>query len=464
MTKKVWSLLAGALSVLLLSSSLQAYPLLYIPPSSDNTVIIIIRNIRGFDDFNTLSVPQFFMNITMNDVPYVSPVWNKTRYLYDLNWSATLPIADEIETVNITMQLGDLQDNEIIICDISGKTSSPLDNYTVNIVYNVSTGQWTGDDEWGDPSGYGRLNGCDDGSIYQQDRDCELWFDITQTESIMNNATDDPNHDGIPVWWDYHWGYDPFAYDNHSKRDPDNDGLNNYEEYLTSQWGSDPFRQDLFLEIDYMAASPTGEQIILSDGAKELLRDAYDRRNIVYHLDDRCMGGGGEMIPFDSLTFRSEIHAMYQTHFLHNDPGNWRRSVFHYGLIVYNHVLIKGYTFSGDKTLFFAPGVNSFQISSKRMEEHTKNPSLNRDVIYASAIMHETGHSLGIFNVNAPGCDNYFSKYPWQINWWRFSNYYSVMNYRYIFTMVDYSDGSHGRFDHDDWGSLDLAYFQKTID
>ena len=464
MTKKVWSLLAGAISVLLLSSSLQAYPLVNHLSYSDNTVTVTIQSIRGFDDFNAVPTPQFFMIITMNDVLFLSPVWNKTRYLYDLNWSATLLFADDTKTVNITMQLWDHQENEDMLCDISGKTSSSLDNYTVNIIYNVSTGQWTGDDEWKDPSGYGRLNGCDDGSIYTQQRDCEIWFDITQTESIMNNPTDDPNNDGIPVWWDYHWGYDPFAYDNHWKLDPDNDGLDNKEEYRTSQWGSDPFRQDLFLEIDYMAPSPGGEQIILSDGAKELLRDAYDRRNIVYHLDDGCMGGGGEIIPFDALTFRPEVHEMYQDYFLHNDQTNWRRGVFHYGIIIYNHVLIKGYTFSGEKIWFFAPGVNSFQISSKRMEEHTKNPSLNRDVIYASAIMHETGHSLGIFNVNTPGCDNYFSKYPWQINWWRFSNYYSVMNYRYIFTMVDYSDGSHGRGDHDDWGSIDLTYFQRILD
>lgn len=34
------------------------------------------------------------------------------------------------------------------------------------------------------------------------------------------------------------------------------------------------------------------------------------------------------------------------------------------------------------------------------------------------------------------------------------------MNYRYIYTdLMDYSDGSHGRNDFDDWGTLDLTSF-----
>lgn len=33
------------------------------------------------------------------------------------------------------------------------------------------------------------------------------------------------------------------------------------------------------------------------------------------------------------------------------------------------------------------------------------------------------------------------------------------MNYRYVFKLVDYSDGSHGENDFDDWGHLDLTQF-----
>ena len=90
-------------------------------------------------------------------------------------------------------------------------------------------------------------------------------------------------------WYDdeyYHfWEYDPFVYEDHENFDPDDDGLDNVEEYLTSQWGSDPFRKDIFVELDEMETSPDGQQCILPEGSKELLRTAYDRQNIVYHLD-----------------------------------------------------------------------------------------------------------------------------------------------------------------------------------
>jgi len=35
------------------------------------------------------------------------------------------------------------------------------------------------------------------------------------------------------------------------------------------------------------------------------------------------------------------------------------------------------------------------------------------------------------------------------------------MNYRYNFKIVDYSDGTHGFMDRDEWGSLDLQRFER---
>jgi hypothetical protein len=35
------------------------------------------------------------------------------------------------------------------------------------------------------------------------------------------------------------------------------------------------------------------------------------------------------------------------------------------------------------------------------------------------------------------------------------------MNYQYVYSMLDYSDGSHGLFDHDDWLNLDFSFFEK---
>ena len=80
---------------------------------------------------------------------------------------------------------------------------------------------YMGDDYLGDPSGYGRLSGIDDNSIYEQDRDCELWFTISQndfdgdgfpywlevnmynTSPLINNRGEDADGDGIPIEWEY---------------------------------------------------------------------------------------------------------------------------------------------------------------------------------------------------------------------------------------------------------------------
>lgn len=79
--------------------------------------------------------------------------------------------------------------------------------------------------------------------------------------------------------------------------------------------------------------------------------------------------------------------------------------------------------------------------------------------------MHELGHSLGIEPWTTEGCDNFsFSgslknRQSYDEVW---GNYYSVMNYYHITdkSLVDYSDGSHGENDFDDWSHLYLPTFQ----
>jgi hypothetical protein len=103
-------------------------------------------------------------------------------------------------------------------------------------------------------------------------------------------------------------------------------------------------------------------------------------------------------------------------------------------------------------------GSNCYQISSNGLNEKAESlPWLDRDIVYASAYMHECGHTLSIEN---PGVDDYYSKFPWQTNWWKWRPYKSVMNYGYMYLMVDYSDGSRGKNDFNDWNSMDLTAFE----
>ncbi|MDH7507731.1 MAG: hypothetical protein QHH15_08125, partial [Candidatus Thermoplasmatota archaeon] len=243
------------------------------------------------------------------------------------------------------------------------------------------------------------------------------------------------------------WGYNPFKKDSHNVLDLDIDGLNNYEEFLTSQWGSDPFRQDIFIELDYMEESPDGIKSNLPERAKELLNTAFDRYNKVLHIDDGCMGGG-EIIPFDNLIDHDEIYDLYWKYFLHYNQNNWRKGVFHYSLIVYDPDS-PGFTFRP----------NAFVISSKVTEEKTiPKTEMASAIVYASCYMHETGHTLAISN---PGADNRDTYFPWQKGFWIWGNYKSCMNYRYVYRLVDYSDGSRKINDFNDWEDMDLTAFQR---
>ena len=460
-------------------------------PLVDVIVTVEIHKMRAFDKYDQQlrfreyvdrwSDPDFYLKVFINGEEFTSPTWHNTKYIYDPNWSATLDVPDDEEYVDIIIQLWDHGDEGLgtdKLCDISGDGGFTDDRYDVELVYSIKTGHWTGDDAQDEdpapnyPSGYGRLNGCDDGSIYRHDRDCELWFAISQNDSDydgipywievneygtdpeVNDTGYDNDSDGVPIEWEWKWGYDPFTWENHRELDPDSDGLNNTEEYRMAQWDSDPFRKDLFLELDQMEEGPLGEQCLLPPGSKELLYTAYNRQNVVYHLDDGSWAdSGSDMIPFDDLTDAdwnveaNELNEIYNDYFLHGDETNWRRGVFHYGVVIYQSSEVNGNAF----------GPNRFQISAKGMEEKAEIPWLDREVVYASAYMHETGHTLNFFPI--PG-HNQRSYYPWQIGWWLSRPYKSCMNYGYMYSTVDYSDGSRLIRDYDDWNRMDLTYFE----
>ncbi len=436
------------------------------------------------------SKPDFYVQITINNEKFKSQKYINKKYVYNPDFKATLDVPDDEEFVNITIQLYDWNLGLNKICDISTSYSDNIlrDSYDVELIYSIKTGHWFGDDSIAnmafatDPSGYGRLNGCDDGSIYDKERDCELWFDIYQTDydgdnipywtetnifqtdPEIDNRGEDLDNDDIPIEWEYKWGYyidshhhdDEFehgwiytdsTFNDHKNLDPDKDSLTNYEEYLTSQWGSDPFRRDVFVELDQMETGPNGEISILPEESKELITTAFNRRNMVYHIDDGNMGGG-DMIPFDNSTDDDELRGYFTDYFLHNDDNNWRRGVFHYGLVIYNSARFPGFIFNA----------NAYQISAKHMFKKARIPFLNLETVFASAYMHECGHTFGFNPIGGHDTDSY---YPWQIDWWKWRPYKSNMNYGYMYKIVDYSDGSRGRNDFDDWERIDLSWFEQ---
>ncbi|MFA5102938.1 MAG: hypothetical protein WC525_07255 [Candidatus Thermoplasmatota archaeon] len=468
-------------------------------PLVDNiTVTLTIKEIRALKTINLLSKPDFYLKVTINQEEFASDVWENQQYLTDLDWSVSSEVPKNIEFVDITIALWDKNNNLDLLCDISPDVGNLSEARTAELTYSIAAGVWWGDDELGDPSGYGRLNGCDDNSIYQHDRDCELWFDITQndfdddgfpywfetevynTSPLLDNRGEDVDHDGIPIEWEHHfgltyyeWGHnagyytvlDPFSWENHSSYDDDDDALNNIEEYKTWQWGSDPYRQDIFLEIDQMEKEPGNQEPTVPLGSYEHLRDSHAKHNIVWHIDDGRLGGG-EIVPYKADLYENDLNNFYWNYFMHQDANNWRRGVFHWGFVGYNASQTVGFTFGSRINGLFA--VDCFYLPALNLNSQVKliplfsslsrktfNSEKQRALVYAGVIMHETGHSLGI---NNPGVDCHDGKWPWQVNYWRYGPYKSVMNYRYVYTdLVDYSDGSRGKNDWDDWAIIDLT-------
>jgi hypothetical protein len=449
-------------------------------PLVDIEVTVEIISIRTLDDTIVPTNPDFFVKVLINSEEFLSPLWQDSPYLDDIHWKATANVPDDVEYVDVVIELYNKTANGENLCDIGKDKNSETEGYTAEMFYSIKTGRWNGDDSIGDLSGYGRLNGCDDGSIDGGEPDCELWFNIDQndydgdhipywtevymygTDPTVNNTGEDLDGDGIPIEWEHKWMYDPNSWDDHAQIDRDEDSLTNVEEYQVSCWGSDPYRRDIFIEMDFMAEGPLGQNSSISAHSMELLKTVFDRRNIVLHLDDGCMGGGGEIIPFDRQTYRYELKTYYNTYFLHNDSENQRVGVFRYAMIIYNFIA-SGMAYVGDNPWLYwhAQGSDTFVISAKAMHWMSIKLFNPIDLVFASAMMHETGHTFGIDLMYPVGCDLKITVRPTNPAFWIFHKYKSCMNYQYVYSMLDYSDGSHGLFDHDDWTNLDFSFFEK---
>ena len=156
-------------------------------PTVDVTVTVEIQAIRSLEKMDIknheieyidlFGKPDFYVKVFINDRVFKSPIWRNTRYVYDPEWSVSVDVPDDQELVNITIQLWDWDLGRDKLCDISENIweDSIRHCYDVDLQYSIKTGHWVGDDfsnlysSIPDLSGYGRVNGCDDGSIYQHD-------------------------------------------------------------------------------------------------------------------------------------------------------------------------------------------------------------------------------------------------------------------------------------------------------
>jgi parallel beta-helix repeat protein len=262
----------------------------------------------------------------------------------------------------------------------------------------------------------------------------------------------DTDNDGAPDWWEIKWGYNQTLWDDHQHLDPDNDSLNNIEECYMDESDSNPFHKDVFLEFDWTKSIQ--QNTTNKPQIKEITEmvDAFARQNITLHVDSGELGGGEE-IPAQTHVSYAEIINLYWDYFLHNDLNNPRQRIFHYGIICDNSEG-PGFAVIGWNHL------NAFVIGAEVLAE--KHPSSTRGWLAMVASMHEVGHTFGLIATLYKGNDNRATIYPYYKEFWIYLPYKSIMNYLYTYSFMDYSDGSHGRGDFDDWGNLDFSFFKNT--
>jgi len=353
---------------------------------------------------------------------------------------------------------------------------------SLRLVYDFRNGTWTGDDYFNDSDGYGHFDGNNYEiwfSLYQTSDDMDpipYWFEVNVlgTDPTVDDSKLDPDMDGIPTSWEWKWGYDPFTWDDHGVLDPDCDGLQNTEEYSMTKWLADPFYPEIYIETDVMEKTPKemfykfskskhsgwdGWEHVFYEESQQMLIERFNEHGISMHIDDGNQGDmskGGDILPFGRGNGAYEQEAGLVAGFYANNFADERKGIFRYAVIAYGG----GWCHPQDSNHYYdCMAVPHNWVFFKNqlsfgLTERTKR--IGQTVQF----IHELGHSLGILFEPA-GVDNstYRAESPSDYPWF---DYTSVMNYDYFgLRLSDYSDGSNGKYDSDDWEAIDLTFFQR---
>ncbi len=460
-----------------------------ISPLTNQAVILEINRIRkkGIEEqMNKVGTawknkPSYYFEAVLHDGLWTSHKINKWDTGY-VGWQAFRDVDDELETCIIDFKIYETERTGFL-----GRKTKNVDKESFSLEYCFRTGRWTNVDSGvqGGLLGDGYFNG----------EDFEIWFDVHQsdydgdgipfwmeanilgTDPKIDDRYQDPDEDGISSAWEWKWGYDPMMGDNHSVLDPDNDGLNNIEESELVKWGANPYRKDIYVEVDFMEKGPGlfSKDHVFYEESKQMVMDKFAERNITLHIDDGCMQGGGEFLKFHEEFIDEEGGVgsqYYKYHF-----SDERKGVFRYCVVVHK----AGWCHPQDSKLamdVMAIPDNMNFYRSVFFPIPAVTPRLQR-ISMAVSFMHELGHTLGLRKVGSvvsnPGIDNNtqigrgmedvpllqrLQQQQEAKKYWE--NYESCMNYdkfgRYV---LEYSDGTNGERDVDDWSLIDLTFFQR---
>ena len=273
----------------------------------------------------------------------------------------------------------------------------------------------------------------------------KIKFNNDQKITIPGNDSD---NDSIPDWWEEKWGYNPNKWDDHANLDPDGDALNNIEECYTDQYGSNPYHKDIFLEIDWMESKNIFKTNKPSIKSFEKTISNFAKQNITLHIDI------DDEIPFCKTdSSYTKIREIYWDYFLENNLSNPRKGIYRY-CIICKYCPDLNFPFIGWDNLDF------IVISADWLKQ--VKPFTKKEKLIVGATIHHLGHTLGLIADKYNGIDNTGTINPFSVQWWKYRNYKSSMNYFYKYCIFTYSDGTHGSGDFNDWDNLDFSFFKNT--
>ncbi len=455
-----------------------------ISPLENQGLILEVKRIRDRGLLNRLMEygmawkyqPQFYFIAGMDELEYVSKnvsALGLSSEMMFTRWDTIFQenkvmkdIDEEQETSKVTLVIV-----ERVPKGLLGNKFEDVEREMIFLTYDYRTGRWTGDDFLKDKDGYGHYVGeyfevwFD---LYQTDYDGDgipYWTEVNilHTDSMVDDSYLDPDNDGITTAWEWKWGYDPHTWDDHVYLDPDVDGIENIEEYKMAKWFADPFSQDIYIEVDGMERGGLFDlPHTFFDESQQALIERFCQHGINVYIDDGWPGdptnGGGELLPhYDALSQDSGMMLQFYSNHFPDD----RKGIFRYLVIGHGGSFVHPSKFDRYDAIHVG---NGFDFVIKFFVKQDFTPRTQR-LTLAAAVMHEIGHSLGITPWTIEGCDNISygdslaarEKY---IDEW--GGYYSIMNYFYIYDkkLLDYSDGSHGDGDQNDWEKIYLPTFE----
>ncbi|UCH71504.1 MAG: hypothetical protein JSW62_03650 [Thermoplasmatales archaeon] len=457
-----------------------------ISPLTNLAISLEIHRIRkkGFEEIirkpgiSWKKKPSFRYTVFLHDAEFEGHTINSWDTGY-VGWELTRDVDDSEKTSKIELTIYEPRKN------LFKTYEKEVSNF--EIVYNFKTGRWKGDDSFNDRDGYGHFNGDKYEiwfDVHQKDLDGDgipYWTEVNvlRTDPKIDDSELDPDGDGVPTTWEWKWGYNHTSFDHHSFLDPDKDGIENSEEYMLEKWQANPYQPEIYIEVDFMNGKLFESDYMFWKESQQLLIDKFSQRkykalnysnSITVHIDDGCMGGGGEVLDHVGFYIDQEsgiVSEFYKYHF-----DDERKGTFRYMVMAYDAGWAHPQDFKGWYDVICVGSSLDFHTDWTRGRNW--GPRIRR-IVQAIQVMHEIGHTCNLMPEYCQGIDNTSNE---AITYWK--NYQSCMNYRWMYRrnlytvllgkdykglMLDYSDGSRNepnRPDCDDWAQLDISFFQRS--